>query len=434
VSSDTIKNIFQTVVVRFGAKAANFIFFIVLARKLDDSEIGLYGLIFTTSLILSVLFDIGLRNSSAKFIAQTKSNLSRVLLSLHLLWFGVSILGFITIYVLPNFFDSLLAINDYKLQFCVLFASMLYVRIFQGSLLGMNYIKDYNKSEAFSRSILIVIITILIFFDNVTLNYAVWCLTISQVSSALYIWVYFIKSGFFEYIIDIKIIKNLLYRGFLFMIAVILMNLSQKLPFYMLTEYTTLQSSGSFFKVVRLSEILVEIALAISVVMFSESVAKNENINFLDKLASTSRHSVLIIFVLSIIMIVFGKPILWAAFQDYDIELLNTFRVVVLASFCSTFWTIIFPSLAVRDNPIIIAILFVPCILVYFLLFFLSVKFYLTEFNYQISSYILLAGNIVTSSMFLLYLKFRHKREIFKFLIFNSRDYKEIKVKIKNKI
>ena len=55
---------------RLVMRAANFAVFLLLARSLTVGEFGFYGYVISTALVLSVAFDLGLRQSGAWLIGQ----------------------------------------------------------------------------------------------------------------------------------------------------------------------------------------------------------------------------------------------------------------------------------------------------------------------------------------------------------------------------
>ena len=61
---------FVVVRCRLVMRAANFAVFVLLARSLSVGEFGFYGYVMSTALVLSIAFDVGLRQSGAWVIGQ----------------------------------------------------------------------------------------------------------------------------------------------------------------------------------------------------------------------------------------------------------------------------------------------------------------------------------------------------------------------------
>src|SRR5690606_2659783 len=64
------KQMLLTIIARFAGKSANFFVFAILARELSTADLGVYGFIFTASILFSTFFDVGVRNSVANFIGK----------------------------------------------------------------------------------------------------------------------------------------------------------------------------------------------------------------------------------------------------------------------------------------------------------------------------------------------------------------------------
>lgn len=405
-----------TVFVRFGSKAVNFIVFLLVARSLSVADMGMYGLIFSSALIFSVLFDFGLRNSSAVFISGDIELAKRSSSIMHICWVVFSLLGIGAISILPNIFDSMSGLNNYLLQFLVLFVAMLYIRLMQGVLLGVGFLADFNKSEVASRLILIVITLYFYFSGGITIDNALWSLATSQVVAAVYLVAIIIKNQFLSFSVPTKILQTMLKRGVVFMLAVVLMNISKRFTFYALGESKSLESSGIFFSLLRTSEIVTEIALAVGVVLFSYSVRAKEKIEVIQGIASTARHMTLVLFLVTALMFTFSSEFMNLLLPSIGVEGLAAFDLILWATFLASIWILMFPSFTSVVNPLVISVLFIPSIV------FLAVVFYIDfisihRMDLYFASILYLISNLLTLGVFLGFSWLRFKVSPFSFLI-----------------
>ena len=388
-----------TVLVRFGSKGLNFAVFLLVARSLTISEMGVYGLVFSTAFILSVLFDFGLRNSSAIYVAGTLEKAKEASFLLHLSWLLFSSLGVLFLISLPYFLQSMESTSDYALPFAILFSGMLYIRIMQGALLGVGYINDFNRSELSSRLVLIILTLYCFLYEGLTITNALWSLALSQIVASLYLFLILLKRGFLVFKLDVNALKEMLKRGVLFMIAVVIMSLSKRLTFFALGEYSTLDTSGAFFVLLRISEIVTEIALAIAVVLFSHSLKAETKVAAIQGVAITTRHMTGILLVMTIAIFCASSIILRLLFPLISGEVAS-FDVILWGTFIGSIWVMIFPSLASFVNPLVVALLFIPSVVFLISAFYFYIEMSL-GIDLELASQLYLISNIITLAMFL---------------------------------
>ncbi len=421
MSKVKVMDLAVTIFVRFGSKAVNFFVFILVARSLTGSEMGVYGLVFSTALILSVMFDFGLRNSSAVYVGGEFELAQKSSFLLHVSWVFFSLLGACFLVTLPYFLTSMESIKDYAIPFSILFSGMLYIRIMQGALIGVGYLGEFNKSEISSRVVLIGLTLTFYFYEGITISNALWSLALSQLMASLYLFANLLKRNFLIFYVDVSALKVMLKRGVLFMIAVVIMSLSKRLTFYALGEYSSLDTSGMFFSLLRLSEIVTEVALAVAVVLFSQSVRAKSEEAIIQGLAVTTRHMTAILFVMTVLIFsfssVFLNILLPSAYEGYE----SSFDIILWGTFLGSLWVMLFPSLASMVNPLFIAMLFVPSLL------FLVVAFYICiELQGGVDVYIganlYFVTNVITLVMFLSFLWAKYKVAPDQFLMLRVKE------------
>src|SRR5919107_1740986 len=83
---------------RFLLRGANFLIFLLLARSLSVGEFGFYGYLMSTAVVLSVAFDLGLRQSTAFFLGGGTERRDAVVTHMLLLWLLLGSLAVLTAY------------------------------------------------------------------------------------------------------------------------------------------------------------------------------------------------------------------------------------------------------------------------------------------------------------------------------------------------
>ena len=138
---------------RLVMRAANFAVFILLARSLSVGEFGFYGYVMSTALVLSVAFDVGLRQSGAWVIGQEPAADPAVATHLVALWLVLAALGVLACWLLLVTGGYVAGYGGLALIAALNVAPMLCLRIGQGVFLGRGDIARLNRSELISRAV-----------------------------------------------------------------------------------------------------------------------------------------------------------------------------------------------------------------------------------------------------------------------------------------
>lgn len=355
-----VLNYINAVSLRFGIKIANLIFFAIIAKNLSVEDIATYGLFFYSSLMLAVLLDLGLRNSITKLVGDNKSYLNDSVKKIHILLCIIYILSAVAIYYVLSFAsNSTLQLIVLPFILNVLFMS--YNKTTQGFFLGLGQIDVYNKSEVASRLALILGIVYLLVFD-VNLSTAAWVYTASQAACSLFLIIKvksatISKSTSSNEEISSQLLSTVVLGGIGFMLASFAMNLSKRMHFYIL-EHFNIEQSGFFFGLFRTSEIMTEMALGISIVIFSKSANEKDAAKRLSGIAKVSRMSLLLIMPLFIFIFIFSNYLIEFLLGANYLAYSGAFYIILFATYLSVVWVIIFPSLSVCVSSITLFLCF----------------------------------------------------------------------------
>lgn len=364
MNSKTILQLLYTVLVRFFSKAANFVVFIILIRTLSLDDFGVYGALYTSVFLISVVLDVGIRNSSATYISGNRKFARKLMPQLHFLWLIMSIVGF---FLLLNLWDlvAIEATEEIFLPYYIYTCFILYIRMFQGVYIGLSDIKSFNKSEILSKFSLLTLVLLLYVFDEVSLLNVFWMLALSQaIAVSFVLWTTLVSPGW-QWSIDYKGIGQVLRRGWMFMLAVLMMLLSKKLSIYVVNEHMGAEAAGIYFSMLRFSEIATEIALGISVVLLSKVVSNRNS----DTIIVAARYTSGLLIFLSFSMIMASWLILEYVIS-IGVEYREEFLLIVLATLASSIFMAIFPSIAAVRPPLEVSVLFIPGVIVYLSMIF----------------------------------------------------------------
>ena len=350
----------MTVAARFGGKTVNMFVFFIVARKLSFFEMGIYGVAFSMSLILSTVLDVGIRNSLAIFIGKAPDQTGAYALQSFILWIGLSLFAPILMAISLNTSGFGVIPLEYHASSALLLIGMLYLRIMQGVLLGSGDIAMYNRSELASRVVLLILTMAFLLTEKITLASALWTLAISQAVAATYLfyhqWALIRQADGLRF----DLIKALLSRGFMFMISVLMMNASKRLAFLAIGHFVDARHSGLFFALQRFTEIITEVGMAVSVVIFSHNVRAETPEEAVKGTAHSTRVCFMIFVVIAACIAIsspWSVPLLLGAKFAGNTAL---FQVILLATLIGSVWTILFPSLSVVSSPTKVFVLFIP--------------------------------------------------------------------------
>ncbi len=406
----------QTLFSRFGIKLVNFIFFMVVAKHLSLVDMAAYGFFFSLSLIASVVLDGGSRNVIAKLIGSHANNFSGGLRYLNFFFIAI-ILILVTVYLFDFNILYYPALDDVREEFFLLVGSMTFIRMFQGVLLGKGLITKFNQSEMMSRLALLVMLVLMMANSEVTLTNACFSLAVAQLISAIFLFFVVNKLRGSD---DVRMSKDdtlkLLRNGFLFMLTVFLMNISKQLHFYVLSGSDE-ALGGAFFSIYRICEIVTEIAIAISIVLFSRATNDTSSAHTIARISKATRLTVTMLTPALVFVLLFGELtvvfVLGAEYANYSEE----FSMIFLASYIGVVWGMCFPSLS-----IIFPIWYL--LVIFFVVNVLSLAaYYIVGIGVVQSAYVYMFTSLVTNIILLMVVKFTYGYRIRDFFIVRRDDF-----------
>lgn len=411
--------ILATVLSRMIGKTVNFVVFIILARELPVQDMGFYGFVFATSLIIATGFDFGIRNSSAYFIGQSKYGAAS--------WARLTLNSF-SILALPTiaFMYAVLYVHvdgqvDATIAVAVLInvSALLFIRMAQGVLIGEGRIGDFNRSELASRVVLFFTTSLLLVTDQINLVMAFASLALSNCAAALAV-LWYVRTSFRDGSLDSSAsARMLISRGIKFMLGVLAMLSAKQISFFMVSQLGTAEHAGVFFALRRITELLTEVGLAVSVVVFAKNVRSVDRTEAIKAASQSTRVAFAVFVVISVLAFIFAELLLSIVLSEPYTHYPNLFRILLLGTLASTIWTIIFPSLSAIDDPLISFWIFVPN-----LVFSLVVSYFLFEF-YGIygAAAAMLTSHVVITASFLAVFKFRYGAPVMDFVVLKRNDF-----------
>jgi O-antigen/teichoic acid export membrane protein len=343
-----------TVATRFGGKAINLLVFVIVARMLSLNDMSMYGLIITLTLIYSTMLDIGTRNSLAFYIGKQPELAGSYARYGVVQWLLLTLLCYPVMYLSLKYMGSAPNATAYSLPSAALLSGMLYLRIMQGPLLGQGKIGLFNRTELSARVVLLIGTGANLLMPKAfTLSSALWVMAISQLAASAYLLLLqrHVLAAPLAGHKPSSLIGPLLSRGFVFMLGVVMMYVSKRLSFLFVSQFASAESSGLFFTLQRLTEIITEVGVAISAVVFSHSVRAKNAKDAVHLAAESTRISFAIFIAISVVLAIGGKWFLPLVIgKEFHGETM-LFLLILLATLAGSVWTMLIPNLSVAAPP-----------------------------------------------------------------------------------
>ena len=262
---------------RLVQRGANLLVLMLLARALTPAELGFYGYVVSTSLVLTVAFDLGLRQGAAAALGQAPDRAGPLASQLVLLWCGLGILASAAAWAMMAW-GGLAEAGPAAVALAVLaIAPMLLVRMGQGIFLGTGELRRLNQSELVSRAVLLGLTPVLWWQGRLDLDAALALLAVSQLAAAGFVLAALKPSLRLRHLADFPAGRDLLRHGRGFVGGILLMILSGRIGVWAVSWLASPAETGSYFAVLRLAEMLVEVATAVGVVVFSRGVRAGQD-------------------------------------------------------------------------------------------------------------------------------------------------------------
>ncbi len=260
---------------------------VVLARVLSPEGFGIYGALTSTITLAVTLGNLGLRQAAAWRIGQNQMTPGQAAATLSVLWLPLSVLamGGVALALGPR----LGAQGPGVLISVVLaVAGGLYVTLIQGVNLGRQQVKVFGLTDAGPRVIQAVAVGGLALLGLLTLSSALWTFTLGFLLVAP-VAVFFAIRGGGRFVPRLAETPRMVRYGLLFAVSMFIITLQSRLGVLILERMGDPGAAGQFFAAQRMNEILLEVATAFGLVLFSQTVRAP---SFRDSLAMAFRPAI----------------------------------------------------------------------------------------------------------------------------------------------
>lgn len=333
---------------RLVMRAANFAVFVLLARSLEVGAFGFYGYVMSTALVLAAAFDLGLRQSGAWLIGKEPEAGAAVATHMMALWLVLSALGVLACWLMLDAGGYVAGYGILALVGALNVAPMLALRTGQGIFLGRGELDRLNRSELISRAVVLGGTIGLWALGRLDLEGALWALLTAHLAAAGYLLIQVSRDLEPRSLPQPALVGRMLRHGSEFWLATLLLMLLGRIGFWIVSWRLGDEALGLYFGAQRLGEILVEVATAVGIVIFSYGVrAKDIRRSALDAIRIARLVTAAMAAVAALSMLL-AEPLLRLTLgAEYAAEP-AAFRLVMLGALASSFTTMLYPCLSAQ--------------------------------------------------------------------------------------
>jgi O-antigen/teichoic acid export membrane protein len=334
---------------RLVMRAANFAVFALLARGLAVGEFGFYGFVIATSLVLAITFDLGLRQSGAWVVGREPGSDPEVTTHVLALSLALGAAGVLACWLLLRAGGYVAGYGGGLALLAALnVLPMLCLRTGQGVLLGRGDLGGLNRSELISRAVALAGIAGLWASGRLDLGAALGALLAAHAAAAAYL--LWRLGGAFRprTLFQPALVARMLRYGAELWLAVLLLVLLGRVGFWVVSWQLGEAALGLYFGAQRLGEILVEVATAVGIVIFSHGVrAADTRASALDAIR-VARLVTALMALVAAAALVLARPLLGLALgPDFAAEP-AAFRLVMVGALANSYATMLYPCLSAQ--------------------------------------------------------------------------------------
>ncbi|CBL45025.1 Hypothetical protein HDN1F_14420 [gamma proteobacterium HdN1] len=307
-----IKDIFAVLVNRILARGGNLIVLALLARYLSTADMGVYGLTSITSYTVIYFASLGLRNSSAFFLAKGLFDEAQIKQALLFSWPLIGALAFASMLLLTNYNLSGSLPTEIVLLASTAVIPMVFVYIGQGIFLANKNIRAFNQSELFSRYFLLGGVVLAILLEKISLSIALLIFVASQFAAVFYVFAkaYSNKAVFQN--LGLQMFSPLLpmiKQGGLFSLTLAFATMNSSVSVYFSNLALDATATALIFAALKLTELVSEAATSASLVSYSHGIGQTSRRRALHNTLQAAWVLFVVVLVGAIALIVLADPI-----------------------------------------------------------------------------------------------------------------------------
>jgi O-antigen/teichoic acid export membrane protein len=332
----------------------SFITSILLARFLGPEGQGMVTALFVIPNIMVSIGDLGIRQAATYYLGRKEYDVQEIFSSSLFMWIMTSIFSAIIVFI----FYSIPSTSSYPNILILIGLSFTVFKILEsylnGVLQGMIFINQLNIK--FMIEFLTRMIIVLVFVG--VIDFGVYGGAASKLVSIIFVIIYSLYVIRKKLKISFRIEKNneliwkLISKGIIFALALFILQLNYKVDIIILEALVSSEEVGIYSVGVQLAELIWQLPLAISMVLFSKSANSKSDKEASDRAVKLLRLSLLILTIGGIIFAIFSEVFINLFYGVEYSDASMIINLLIPGVLIATISKILHPSLSARGYPL----------------------------------------------------------------------------------
>lgn len=336
---------------------------IITARWLGPKANGIIAALTVYPSLFLTFGSLGISQSVTHFVGKEKFSVEDIKTSIIQIWVFTSIVSLLICFVLIRYFSNS-GENIYWIFFAIMPVPFtLFNKYNTGIFLGKNQISTYNRINWLPLVIgffsIILLVIIFPFFISGALLAAVVGPFI------LFIFLLF-KNNFiqsFSFKINWKVINSLFSLGIVYALSLLVINLNYKVDIILMDKLSSSFQLGIYSKGVSITNLLWEIPMLLSTIVFARSANAKNGLQFSYKTAQLLRLSLIAVGLASIILFFLAKYIIIIMYGEEFIKSTKVLQYLMPGVLLLTVFKVLNGDLAGKGKPWIAMKAMLPSVL-----------------------------------------------------------------------
>jgi len=337
---------------------------IITARYLGPDINGIIAALTVYPLLFMTIGSLGIQQSTTYFVGQNKYNIREIYGSVLVIWIFTSIFCMLSCYTLISYFSANKYNTIYIYMAILPIPFSLYNTYSSGIFLGLQNIKEYNKVNWISAAINFAATFVLLAIFHFGLPGP-----LMGIFAGVFILSFFVahqvkKIVPIRPILNLKIIKAMLSLGLIYALEVLIFALNYRVDIILLEKLSTPYEIGIYSKGVNIVEVLWQIPLFVSALIFSRSAGSKDPKGFSEKVCRLLRFAGVVIVFSSIALYLLSGIVITVMYGDKFIGSIIVLKTLIPGVLLLTILRILNMDLAGKGKPWLSMRAMIPAVII----------------------------------------------------------------------
>lgn len=324
---------------------------VITARYLGPENNGIIAALLVYPSLFMAVGSLGIRQSTTYFLGKKIFTEDTIKKAITQIWFISSILSIVICFLLMYYLS-----NSSKNPLWIVLALIaipfsLFNTYNSGIFLGKNQISSFNKINWIPPFIIFMLTVILI----IGFNWGISGYLIALIVGPLFMFfILLFKNDFigsFSFKIDWSVIKPMLSLGLVYALSLLIISLNYRLDIIILDKLSTPFEMGVYSKGVNLVEILLQVPLVLSTIIFARSAVSKNDYLFSIKVTQLLRLSLILVLIASVFLFLFSNSIVNLLLGSEFIESSKVLKILLPGVISLILFKVLNMDLAGKGKP-----------------------------------------------------------------------------------